>query len=169
MDAVSHQIKSTDFSDAEIAEICGTSTEFVRRERMFQSRFPFIERDSITELDDMPNKIPIPYDDLHREYIENEKTIEECAEHFGCSMGVILNRMNEYGIPARPRGGSKKKEETSDDSEKMATLEPTEFVHDGSVRSLERLMFLAAVKEASIQELLEEALELLFEKHRKEL
>ena len=108
INAVSNQISDNpDFSDAKIAEICGTSAEFVRRERKFLSMkflsfsptFP-----KFAEEDAMPNKIDIPRDDLHREYIENRKTIKQCAEIFGCSTGSIGERPREYGIPTRGRG-----------------------------------------------------------------
>lgn len=177
---VSHQIQHTGLSDWEIAERCGTSAGFVRRQRKFlsvmgslsetQRTFPFIDKE-----DEMPNKIPISREDLHREYIENEKTLKECAEIFGCSVGVIGERLKEFDIPARPRGGSRKKETALSVSEGGVGEEvngkpPVPDMDSLSEvktqdRLLERLMFLSVLKGASIQELLEEALELLFEKY----
>lgn len=173
MDAVSHQINSTDFSDAKIAEICYTSTEFVRRHRKFLSLgFPSVAR---FKEDEMSKKIHISHDDLYREYIENEKTVKECAEFFGCSSGVILSRMKEYGIQARTRGGKPRKEtpvldvpeETPTPPEFSALKEPFEIVNERK-RMLERLVLLSVFTELSVQELLEEALELLFEKYGKD-
>lgn len=159
---VSHQIKHTNDLDAQIAETCGTSSEFVRRQRKFLQLCPSGVR--FTKENEMPKlrKYEISKDDLYREYIENEKTIAQCAEFFGCSQGVILNRMEEYGIPARQRGGDTQKKETTlvSTSEEITTPEKR-----SPKRLLERLILLSSVKEESIQELLEEALELLFKKY----
>lgn len=177
MNDVSHQIESTDHPDGKIAEICSTSSEFVRRQRKFLSLGPYKENE-------MAKKIQISYEDLYREYIENKKTIKECAKIFGCSAGAILSRMKEHSIEARTRGGYPKNRDsangkppdTIDTSEEITTSEQLqnldtalkehpEVVPKKDKRLLERLILLSAVKEASIQELLEEALELLFEKY----
>ncbi|MXV74774.1 hypothetical protein F4Z99_10895 [Candidatus Poribacteria bacterium] len=121
-------------------------------------------------------KIEIPYDDLYREYVEHKKTIAECAEFFGCSSGVVLRNMEEHGIETRPRGASLKKEVPLEDREKIETSEPEiqvlkeppEVVKKRE-RLLERLVLLSAVNEVSIQELLEEALELLFHEYAKKM
>jgi len=172
MSEVSRQILSTDLSDGKIAEICNTSSEFVRRQRMFLLFEERLNLSVLLEEDQMPaKKIEISYEDLYREYIENQKTIAECAEFFGCSSGVVLRNMEEHGIETRPRGSSKK-EGVSEDSEEMVTSESEMGESKESLetvkkreRLLERLVLLSAVKEASIQELLEEALELLFERY----
>lgn len=174
MDNVSSQIKSTNFSDAKIAEICFTSAEFVRRQRKFLSlRLLYAH---LIEDNEMPNKIQIPYDDLYREYVENEKNVEECAEFFGHSRQIILRSMKEHGIQARPRGTRKKGNSVTGDPEIITTSESAKKLKELTEapkispkrRPLERLMFLSAIKGDSIQELLEEALELLFEKYGEE-
>lgn len=173
MDAVSHQIERTSHSDWEIANNCYTSTEFVRRQRKFLTLVTSCQL-PVTREDEMRKKYEIAYDDLYREYVENGKTIAQCAEIFGCSKGVILSRMAEYGIQARPRGGNTRSKKTGEGtngtplvvgSEPETLKECIEAVRP-KTRHLERLMFLSAVKGVSIQELLEEALELLFEKYR---
>ena len=124
----------------------------------------------------MPAKrIQISKDDLYREYVQNKKTVAQCAEFFGCSNGVILNRMQEHGIDARHRGGHPKKLDTGAETngkptETQALKEQPEVSDKRSPkrRLLERLILLSSVKEMSIQELLEEALELLFEKYAKQ-
>ena len=167
---VSHQISTTNHSDQKIAETCFTSTELVRRQRHFLDLNNRLENPITPSRKDiqMPLKQEIPQEDLEREYIENKKTINECAEFFGCSPGLILNRMREYNIPTRPRGGPNRKKAVEKENNKKneAPIEP----HPSSViqepkRHLERLVLLSAVRDATIQELLEEALELLFEKH----
>jgi len=166
MDNVSRQIQSSDDSDAKIAQTCYTSTEFVRRQRKFLALGPYS-----TEVE-MPQKIQIPYDDLYREYVENEKNVEECAEFFGHSRQVILRSMKEHGIQARPRGTRKKGNSVTGNPEIITTSESakklkelTEAPKVPPKRLLERLLFLSAIKGDSIQELLEEGLELLFEKY----
>lgn len=171
IDDVSHQIESTNFSDAKIAEICFTSAEFVRRHRKFLSLGPYAP---LIKEDKMARGIKISKDDLYREYIENEKTIAECAEFFGCSNGPILRNMEKHGIQVRPKGPQKKSDtkeiatpgpKASPDVVKALKAHPEAKKQN---RFLERLLFLSAVKETSIQELLEEALELLFEKYNGE-
>ncbi len=175
IDEVSRQIQHTDFSDAKIAEACFTSREFVRRQRKFLKLCP----DGVCFKEvEMPKKIPISREDLHREYVENEKTLAECAEFFGCSVGVIMNRMEEYEIPTRSRGGFRKKSETTleeittpdTETELLETKlkEPFEVIEERK-RMLERLVLLSIFTEMSIQELLEEALEILFEKYAKDV
>ncbi|MEK7277576.1 MAG: helix-turn-helix domain-containing protein, partial [Chloroflexota bacterium] len=46
----------------------------------------------------------ISFDELNRLYAEEGWTIEEIAAHFGCASTTIRRRMDELGIPARPRG-----------------------------------------------------------------
>ncbi len=46
----------------------------------------------------------ISFDELNRLYAEEGWTIEEIAAHFGCASTTIRRRMDECGLPARPRG-----------------------------------------------------------------
>lgn len=166
VDDVSCQIQDTGFSDAKIADICYTSTEFVRRQRKFLSLGPY----KPYKENGMPaaKTIHISQDDLHREYIENEKTIAQCAEFFGCSSGVILSRMKEYGIQARTHGGKYPKPSEVPDTDDLGRTPPPLSLEPPEIdRYLERLLLFSAVKGVSIQALIEEALELLFEKYDK--
>lgn len=43
-------------------------------------------------------------DALRREYWINQKNKREIAEELGCSESTVIDRMKEWGIPARPRG-----------------------------------------------------------------
>ena len=169
---VSHQILTTDHPDPKIAEICFTSIELVRKQRSFLE-FNSQLNNLITlptQETQMSKRREIPRKDLDREYTEHKKTINECAEFFNCSPGLILSRMREYGIAARPRGGpNRKKAVEGNNNKKNETpieLLPAPVIQEPK-RHLERLILLSAVKKSSIQELLEEALDLLFEKHRR--
>lgn len=196
IDEVSNYIENTDLSDFQIAETCSCLVAFVRAQRRFISLGPYT---CLEEEDEMPRRtIEIAYDDLYREYVENQNTIEESAEIFDCSPTHIQRKLGTHGIPKRNPGYRTKSkragvgENTNGkppvvDSESITTIggtvdplllseepvtpelkEHSEVVRYTKTRHLERLVLLSVVKGDSIQELLEEALELLFEKYRKE-
>lgn len=48
--------------------------------------------------------IDIPKEELERKYIDEDLSIEECAEYFGCSPTPIANRLRAYDIEVRNRG-----------------------------------------------------------------
>lgn len=47
-------------------------------------------------------------------YIHEEKTIKECAETLGISVGTVFNYIKKYGIKTRPRMSEKTKQKISD-------------------------------------------------------
>lgn len=67
-----------------------------------------------------------------------------------------------------PRTSADVVEETATPSEFSELKQPLEIINERN-RLLERLVLLSVFKEMSIQELLEEALELLFQKYSKEV
>lgn len=46
----------------------------------------------------------IPKDELAQKYLDEGLSIEECADHFGCSTTPIENRLRWYDLPVRNRG-----------------------------------------------------------------
>lgn len=48
--------------------------------------------------------IDIQKDELYQKYREEGFSIEECAEHFGCSTSPIEDRLRKFGIRRRNRG-----------------------------------------------------------------
>lgn len=48
--------------------------------------------------------IDISKDELERKYIDEDLSIEECAEYFGCSPTPIAHRLRAYDIEVRNRG-----------------------------------------------------------------
>lgn len=48
--------------------------------------------------------IDIPKDELERIYLDEDCSIAECAEHFGCSTTTIEGLLRKYDIPVRNRG-----------------------------------------------------------------
>ena len=40
---------------------------------------------------------------LENAYIQEEKSMKECAEYFGISVGTVFNYIKKYGIESRPR------------------------------------------------------------------
>lgn len=52
----------------------------------------------------MPTKLNITKETLELEYLENKKSSTEIAAMFGCNYMTILNKMKEFGIPARKDG-----------------------------------------------------------------
>lgn len=53
----------------------------------------------------MATQYDIPEDELRELYLQQEYSIQDCADHFGCSSTLIEVRLDRYGIPTRPPGG----------------------------------------------------------------
>lgn len=52
----------------------------------------------------MPKRYEIPEDELRELYLSDERSIQECADHFGCSSTLIEFRLQRYDIPTRAPG-----------------------------------------------------------------
>ena len=48
--------------------------------------------------------LDIPKDELARKYLDEGLSIEECAEHFGCSPTPVANRLRAYDLEVRNQG-----------------------------------------------------------------
>ena len=51
----------------------------------------------------MNNSALITEDLLIREYLQNKKSMQEIADEFGASVGLVFNRIHQFGIQARPK------------------------------------------------------------------
>lgn len=127
----------------------------------------------------MSERVEISYSDLYCEYITNQKTIEQCAYHFGCSRNTIFERLKAHNIPTRKRGpisNSQLRETPEAPTPELEGQEPEGQKSNGQTplqntnsgkRMLERLMLFSAISGKSIQEIIEEALELFFQQESK--
>lgn len=66
----------------------------------------------------LPRRFTFDADELEERYIREGLSIQECADHFGCSTTLIEFRLAEYGIPTRPPG-SQPVEVTRDELEEL--------------------------------------------------
>ena len=122
--------------------------------------------------------IDVSAEDIRREYIENGKTLGECAKIFGCSYGALKAKMIAYGVDTRPPGKAPRKVKETETEARNASPPPKLNGNEQKTRALpkpvqgqkrywERLILLSICQDKPIEDLIQEALELLFEKHRK--
>jgi transposase len=73
----------------DIADLYGRSTSTIKN---------WLQRHDITK---SPYRYEMPEEDLHRLYREEAHTIQEVADHFGCSRLAVRNRLQIHGIEIR--------------------------------------------------------------------
>lgn len=76
----------------EMGERLGRNRETIRH---------WMEKHGIPRRDANRKRHTIPEGELRELYVDRQRSMEECGEHFGCTAPTIRSRLQEYGIPIR--------------------------------------------------------------------